>query len=235
MASPAPLCRQAIQDANRRWPKRKKVSDGIMGDARHQKTKSDHNMGNAFDLTHDPGSGCSGHVIAAAAIKDPRVKYVIWNKRIFNRQRGDTQFRPYTGKNGHTHHCHVSILASFRNDTRPWAWAPGGADLPAIAEPPPAGGNTGSGGNTSGGGAGSGGSKPKPAGGDAYPGVLLKRGMRNDLVRRVQERLKKRTWEISVDGIFGPGTEKVVRAFQKRHGLEVDGEVGRRTWNALFG
>ncbi len=135
MASPAPACRQAINDANRRWPRRRKASDGIMGDARHQKSKSDHNLGNAFDLTHDPDSGCDGNVIAAAAIKDPRVKYVIWNRRIYNRQRGDKAFRRYTGKNPHTHHCHVSVLSTSRTDTRPWAWAPGGADLPAAVIP----------------------------------------------------------------------------------------------------
>lgn len=225
MASPAPACRQAINDANRRWPRRRKESDGIMGDARHQKSKSDHNLGNAFDLTHDPASGCDGNVIAAAAIKDPRVKYVIWNRRIFNRQRGDTAFRPYTGSNPHTHHCHVSILAGSRADTRPWAWAPGGADLPALTTPaqeparrPATGGGSGA----------------LPADRRSYPGVVLKKGSRGELVTLMQQRLKQRGWNISVDGVFGNDTDRVVRAFQRRHGLEVDGEVGRRTWTALF-
>lgn len=231
MASPAPACTRAIKDANLRWPSRKRASDGIMGDARHQKSKSDHNLGNAFDLTHDPEGGCSGDVIAAAAIKDPRVKYVIWNRRIFNRERGDTHFRPYKGKNAHTHHCHVSVLAASRSDTRPWAWAPGGGNLPALT----------------GGQAGGDDPAPKPAkpavtGGTtttpsdrrAYPGVLLKRGMRGELVTLVQQRLKKLKWEIGVDGIFGQDTDRVVRAFQKRHDLAVDGEIGRRTWTALF-
>jgi hypothetical protein len=241
MGSPAAACTRAIRDANQRWPSRKKASDGIMGDARHQKTKSDHNLGNAFDLTHDPEAGCSGDVIAAAAIKDPRVKYVIWNHHIFNRQRGDTQFRPYRGKNPHTKHCHVSILAASRSDTRPWAWAPGGGNLPALAQQAAGGGQTG--GQTG---------TPEPAqrpparppssaGSTAptdrrpYPGVLVKRGMRGELVELVQQRLKRLRWEIGVDAIFGQDTERVVRAFQRRKGLEVDGEVGRRTWAALFG
>jgi hypothetical protein len=230
MASPAPACRQAISDANRRWPRRRKASDGIMGDARHQKSKSDHNLGNAFDLTHDPASGCDGNVIAAAAIKDPRVKYVIWNRRIFNRQRGDKAFRRYTGKNPHTHHCHVSVLSTSRTDTRPWAWAPGGGDLPALTSPatggedtprprPPAGGGDG----------------PAPADRRAFPGVVLKRGSRGELVTLVQQRLKRLRWDIDDDGVFGDDTYRVVRAFQRRRGLEVDGEVGRRTWTALFG
>jgi len=231
MGSPAPACTRAIRDANSRWPSRKRASDGIMGDARHQKTKSDHNLGNAFDITHDPEVGCSGDVIAAAAIKDPRVKYVIWNRRIFNRQRGDTQFRPYKGKNPHTKHCHVSILAGSRTDTRPWAWAPGGGDLPALAQSQaPAGGEEPprpSRPQTAGGGA-------TPSERRAYPGVLIKRGMRGELVTLVQQRLKKLRWEIGVDGVFGQDTDRVVRAFQRRHGLEVDGEVGRRTWTVLF-
>ncbi|MBK8257939.1 MAG: peptidoglycan-binding protein [Polyangiaceae bacterium] len=231
MASPAAACLQAIRDANRRWPSRKKASDGIMGDARHQKTKSDHNMGNAFDLTHDPDSGCSGHVIAAAAIRDTRVKYVIWNRQIFNRQRGDSHFRPYRGKNPHTKHCHVSILAGSRTDTRPWAWSPEGGNLPSGVELP-AGGNTPApppspprGGDSS----------PTPADRRAFPGVVLKRGMRGELVGIVQARLKALRWEISVDKVFGPDTERVVRAFQRRRHLDPDGEVGRRTWTALFG
>lgn len=229
MASPAPACTRALQDANARWPSRKRASDGILGDARHQKTKSDHNLGNAFDLTHDPDSGCDGNVIAAHAIKDPRVKYVIWNRQIFNRQRGDTAFRPYTGQNPHTKHCHVSILADSRTDTRPWAWAPGGADLPAAVsgkkvEPgggsPPA--KPTNGGTTT------------PADRRAYPGTLIKRGMRGELVRLVQERLRALKWQIDVDGIFGEDTDGVVRAFQRRHGLHADGEIGPRTWRALF-
>lgn len=231
MASPAPACRQAVNDANRRWPRRRKASDGIMGDARHQKSKSDHNLGNAFDLTHDPESGCDGNVIAAAAIKDPRVKYVIWNRRIFNRQRGDKAFRRYTGKNPHTHHCHVSVLSTSRTDTRPWAWAPGGADLPAAVTPvtggedaPPKPPRAPAGGNST-----------APTDRRVFPGIVLERGSRGELVTLVQRRLKQRGWDIDDDGVFGDDTYRVVRAFQRRRGLEVDGEVGRRTWTALFG
>lgn len=233
MATPAPACRKAIQDANLRWPSRSRASDGIMGDARHQKSKSDHNMGNAFDLTHDPASGCIGGVIAAAAIRDPRVKYVIWNRQIFNRQRGDTHFRPYRGQNPHTHHCHVSVLAGSRGDTRPWQWAPGGQVLAAAVDTPagdhPVAKRTRTPASTAGRGA------ALPADRRAFPGVLLKNGMRGELVTLVQERLKRLRWDVHVDGLFGEETERIVRAFQKRRALEVDGTVGRRTWSALFG
>lgn len=36
-----------------------------------------------------------------------------------------------------------------------------------------------------------------------------------------------------VDGVFGPWTEKIVRAFQSAHGLTVDGKVGPQTIKAL--
>lgn len=38
----------------------------------------------------------------------------------------------------------------------------------------------------------------------------------------------------SLDGIYGPGTDNAVRAFQAKAGLKVDGIVGRKTWTALL-
>lgn len=117
--TPAPATLRALADANARWPGRNKASDGILGDWAHQQRKSDHNVGNAVDITHDP-SGCSGDVISEAAIRDPRVSYVIWNNRIWN-----GEWHPYTGPNPHTSHVHISIKASAREDVRPWPWASG--------------------------------------------------------------------------------------------------------------
>ena len=38
---------------------------------------------------------------------------------------------------------------------------------------------------------------------------------------------------VEVDGNFGSGTEKAVKAFQKKFNLQVDGTVGNQTWAAL--
>lgn len=62
---------------------------------------------------------------------------------------------------------------------------------------------------------------------------LLRRGSSGPEVSAVQQRLADRGWRIAVDGVFGPRTEAVVRAFQRRRDLAVDGVVGPRTRAAL--
>lgn len=126
MATPAKTCKQALADATARWPRRNKASDGIMGDTRHQKRKSDHNDGNAYDLTHDPGKGVDCNVLSRQVINDARVTYVIWDRKIYNRSRAAEGWRRYTGQNPHTHHMHVSIRAASRDDLSPWPWSNGG-------------------------------------------------------------------------------------------------------------
>ena len=118
----APACLAALRSANAAWPGRKRISDGIMGDARHMAGTSDHNVGNAVDITHDPDAGCDGNIIAELAIKDPRSTYVIWNARIYSKARAAEGWRPYSGANAHRHHCHISVAADKRGDASPWEW-----------------------------------------------------------------------------------------------------------------
>src|SRR5262245_48339140 len=133
--TPAPACKKALADATARFPKRNKASDGIMGDAAHKSRQSDHNEGNAFDLTHDPANGVDCNVLSRQVINDPRVTYVIWNREIYDRRRPGEGWKKYNGSNPHTKHMHVSIKPESRDDLSPWPWSPG-ADKPGAPASP---------------------------------------------------------------------------------------------------
>lgn len=211
MATPAPCCLQALRDATARWPNRNRAADGIMGDAAHQRRKSDHNDGNAFDLTQDPAHGVDCGQLSRLVINDNRVTYVIWNRQIYNRARVADGWRPYTGSNPHTHHMHVSIRAASRNDLSPWPWSAGTANPPSTPSQPAVGTHA-----------------------PTYPGTPLRQGSQGVHVRTVQQRLKALGYAIKIDGIFGPRTREVVIAFQRKKNLLTDGIVGPKTWAALW-
>jgi Transglycosylase-like domain/Putative peptidoglycan binding domain len=65
-----------------------------------------------------------------------------------------------------------------------------------------------------------------PTGAFALP--TLHHGDRGRSVVRLQHAL-----HIGADGVFGRGTVRAVKRFQRRHGLEVDGVVGPQTAAAL--
>jgi len=60
--------------------------------------------------------------------------------------------------------------------------------------------------------------------------MLLKLGSKGNEVKQLQEKLG-----LSVDGSFGPGTEKAVKEWQSSNGLKPDGIVGDGTWSKMFG
>lgn len=64
--------------------------------------------------------------------------------------------------------------------------------------------------------------------------VTVKKGARGNITRLIQERLNSVGFHISIDGIFGGGTENAVKVFQRNRGLSVDGIVGRNTWEWLL-
>lgn len=64
--------------------------------------------------------------------------------------------------------------------------------------------------------------------GAAQAAKPLKRGSEGARVVQVQRWLG-----IDADGIFGSGTRRAVKGFQRRHGLTADGIVGPVTWSAL--
>ncbi|MFF0144637.1 peptidoglycan hydrolase-like protein with peptidoglycan-binding domain [Amycolatopsis sulphurea] len=87
--------------------------------------------------------------------------------------------------------------------------------------------------------AGLGGSVPGTGGGGpapAQPGTTLKRGSQGPAVTALQRRLN--AWypaysHLTADGVYGVGTESVVKEFQRRAGLTADGIAGPRTLAAL--
>lgn len=63
---------------------------------------------------------------------------------------------------------------------------------------------------------------------------LYKKGSSGATVKEIQTRLKN--WGYyngAIDGVYGSGTEQAVRYFQKKNGLNVDGQVGDKTLAAL--
>lgn len=65
---------------------------------------------------------------------------------------------------------------------------------------------------------------------------LIKRSSRGEAVADIQARLEKIGYSVGpagVDGVFGAGTERAVKKFQRDRGLEPDGIVGEETWTEL--
>jgi peptidoglycan hydrolase-like protein with peptidoglycan-binding domain len=61
----------------------------------------------------------------------------------------------------------------------------------------------------------------------------LRLGSRGAEVSALQQQLSDLGYYVSVDGIFGPATDRAVRSFQASNGLSADGIVGSATRNAL--
>lgn len=198
-------------------PTRDKTSDGTIGDAAHQKTKSEHNPNEfgvvtAFDCTHDPIDGVDCNILCAALVasRDARILYVIWNKQMYRSypKPGIAPWTPstYTGKNAHEKHLHISLIDdadgvdALYDDMRPWA-------LPADLSSGTA---------------------------TTAPSKTLRQGMVDAGVLWVRERL--RVYRVPVEGtgtVFDKDLERAVTEFQKLRGLRQDGVVGPDTRGAL--
>lgn len=64
----------------------------------------------------------------------------------------------------------------------------------------------------------------------------IRKGNKGDVVRECQRMLDKLGYNLGicgVDGDYGTATDAAVRAFQREHGLVVDGVCGPMTWDAL--
>jgi hypothetical protein len=108
---------------NGAFPTRDKKSDGSIGDAKHASRKSDHNpwlkdsrgqgVVTAIDITHDPKTlDCNKLADVLFESRDPRIKYLIWNRKITTPDKAG--WKKYTGANAHSHHLHVSVSSDPR-------------------------------------------------------------------------------------------------------------------------
>lgn len=196
-------------------PNRNKASDGTIGDTAHSSRASDHNpdkggVVRGMDITHDTAHGIDSEKLAEAllASRDPRVKYVISNRKIASGAGGPKPWvwRKYTGKNPHNHHVHISVVPGAAGD-RDFAWnfpflvTETKADLPVMLPRNP----------------------------------LLVKGNKGYDVERLQTLLNSHGAKLVLDADFGDKTELAVKAFQRKHKLTVDGKVGPNTWDKFEG
>lgn len=61
----------------------------------------------------------------------------------------------------------------------------------------------------------------------------IKRGAKGKKVKCIQEWLCLHGFDVLIDGIFGPATEKAVVEFQRMKGITADGKVGKETYSLL--
>lgn len=118
-----------INQVNALYPRRNKASDGTIGDASHAAGQSDHNPNpagivTAWDVTHDPANGPDVQKLfdALIASRDPRIKYLIFNRRIMvPTWSSGWSWVPYTGDNPHTSHGHISVWGDKADQTSKWS------------------------------------------------------------------------------------------------------------------
>lgn len=223
------------EQVNAAAPHRSKASDGSIGDTAHQARRSDHNpdargVVRAIDITDDPAGGFDAESFSESlrASHDHRIKYVIWNGRMFssygNTKRSAWAWGAYSGSNQHTHHIHISIQSSDSADADTSNWTIAGTHSPPPVPAEPA---------------------PDYRGGEygEQPDDLDKPVLQRDTpniggaVGYLQVVLQREAGaELDLSGIgygrFGPQTEQAVRTLQAEHGVTVDGIVG---WNGPDG
>jgi hypothetical protein len=208
-----------LDQVNAATPHRRKDSDGGIGDAAHASRGSDHNpyikvgavgIVRAFDFTHAPETGFDAYAFAEMLLKnkDPRVRYVISNRKIASGKNGPEawKWRPYSGKNPHNHHTHVSVTEKESEFDDAKKWNLGGLAEAAEELAPEA---------------------------NSYvpPPTTLRLKARGELVKKMQVGIGLKGAQ--VDGFFGPNTEKALKDFQTAHNLAADGICGPQVWEAI--
>jgi len=155
MCSPAPICKLLLRQALEYYPHRDRASDGIVGDASHQKACGDHTCksdlscyynpsgrryeagyANAVDLDTSgwPGTEFFAFTLAEARSgRRPWIKYMIHNDYIYNRYKG---WKAYSGR-GHFGHAHFSIEPGWTRKDVNWfaGWTVSGTKQDTNAQP----------------------------------------------------------------------------------------------------
>lgn len=100
------------------YPNRDRQSDGSIGDERHQKAGTSDHLPNkngvvtAIDVTNDIKILAGQRLVdVLVKNKDPRIKYLIFNRQIISSKQQPWVWRKYTGANAHQHHVHISVNA----------------------------------------------------------------------------------------------------------------------------
>lgn len=198
-----------------------------IGDEDHQDSWSDHNPNAkrvvcAKDILGDGGLDLGALAEHLVSNPHPNLRYVIFNRRIAQRKDGFA-WKTYNGVNAHKTHLHASVgngpdgrSTTGYDSTASWRIAELKAGKPSVPAKP---------------------NKPSTGTGELGGKMpTLRRGSKNRAdVRRLQALLTAAGYKTGIDGIFGPQTERQLRAFQTKHAKPVDGIAGPITWNALLG
>jgi peptidoglycan hydrolase-like protein with peptidoglycan-binding domain len=210
-----------IDQLNAAHPGRSIKSDGTIGDARHSASVSDHNpdasgIVRAADITHDPSHGVDIAQLAEQLrrSRDPRIKYVIANRRIFAGLAGPQPWvwRDYNGSNPHTSHVHVSVVGTHAGDDG-YRWQLAGPqDAPTPTRP-----------------------APRPQTGDLDVKLINLKNAHKTLVTGAGVKPMQRLLRVTADGKAGKNTQAALRNAQKRLKLEQDLVFGPATASALLG
>lgn len=198
-----------FEQVKAKYPGRSQASDGTIGDRSHANRASDHNVRNgychALDLTHDPRNGFDSEKFAnqILAAQDPRLAYVISNKKIGSGPAGiqPGKWRAYSGANPHDHHCHISTNDLGERDAKLWNIGEAPVVLKSTAP--------------------------------AVKPVLRKSTHGADVMNLKALLKIKGIVVSQKDDIFDNETFLAVQLFQLRNGLHDDGVVGPQTWKAL--
>ncbi len=212
-------------------PNRSKISDGTIGDIRHQGTKSDHNPNAAgvvcaFDITHDPANGADMGKLSEflRTHQHPSCTYLIFNKHIASAIQG-WNWRVYTGDSPHTEHLHVSASNDYDNNA---SWGLATLDKAAPSSPADTGGQPPP--------------FPLPKGDWFGPESNSARNHSGNFsaadaasILLYQQRLNARGWKrMPMTGHFDSTTADVTSKFQQEKGIHVDGGVGKTTWGTAW-